>query len=82
MLLEFAHDSTGELAGWYGGTELFRPPESFEQRCQAVERVSAAGLQAVAKRTFTAGNLSVVAVGPKRGARALGRAVARAFATL
>ncbi|MBI3181160.1 MAG: insulinase family protein [Myxococcales bacterium] len=78
ILLEFAQDSTGELAGWFGGTELFRPPESFEQRCRLIEAQSAEKLREVARRTFRRDNLTSVAVGQKRGVRRLEAAVTRA----
>ena len=76
MLLEFAQDSPGELAGWFGGTELFRPPESFEERCRQIDAQTAGALRSVARRYFTRENLTVVAVGPRRGSRGLERAVA------
>jgi predicted Zn-dependent peptidase len=42
MHLEFSLDSAPDLAGWFGGTEIFRPPESFEERCRRVEAVTPA----------------------------------------
>ena len=78
MLLEFAQDSVGELSGWYGGTELFRAPESFEDRCREVEGQSAERLREVARRYFRKENLGIVAVGPRKSKRELTRATARA----
>lgn len=78
ILLEFSQDSTGELAGWYGGTELFRRPESFEQRCRLIEAQTSGQLLEVARRTFRKENLTLVAVGPRTGARKLERAAAEA----
>ncbi|MFZ5472272.1 MAG: M16 family metallopeptidase [Myxococcota bacterium] len=75
MFLEFAQDSAGELAGWFGGTELFRPPESFEERCRLIEAQTSDRLRKVARRYFTRANLGVVAVGQRTGVRALERAV-------
>ncbi|MHB8876895.1 MAG: M16 family metallopeptidase [Myxococcaceae bacterium] len=75
VLLEFAEDSSGELAGWFGATELFRRPESFEERCRMVEAVTAAQVRDVARRYFPRSNLGVVAIGQRRGIRALERAV-------
>jgi predicted Zn-dependent peptidase len=75
MLLEFAQDSTGELAGWFGGTELFRVPETFEERCRLAEAQTAWRLMEVARRTFRKENLGVVAVGQRVGVRALASAV-------
>jgi predicted Zn-dependent peptidase len=75
MFLDFAQDSPGDLAGWFGGTELFRPPESFEERARIAEAITAERLREVARRYFTRQNLSVVAVGQKKGLKALERAV-------
>src|SRR5439155_4392361 len=69
MLLEFSQDSPGDLCGWFGGTELFRRPESFEERCAVVEAQTPARVQEVARRYFTRANLTAVAVGPRRGLR-------------
>lgn len=73
ILLEFSQDSPADLAGWYGGTELFRPPESFATRCALVDAVTADQLREVARTYFTRENLSVLAVGPREGRRALER---------
>jgi predicted Zn-dependent peptidase len=78
MLLEFSQDSTGELSGWFGGTELFRPPESFSHRADLVDAQSAARVREVARRYFNKRNLTVVAVGQKKGIKALERTVADA----
>jgi predicted Zn-dependent peptidase len=80
MFLDFAQDSPGELAGWFGGTELFRPPESFEERAASVDATSLAEVQAVARRYLTRDNLLAVAVGPRKGLKELERAVALASA--
>jgi predicted Zn-dependent peptidase len=66
-MLDFTLDDVNTLAGWYGGSELFRAPESFEERCRAVEALSARTLQQVARRTFRKDNLYVCAVGPSGG---------------
>jgi len=76
--LEFTRDSPGELAGWFGGTELFRPAESFEERTRKIEVQSADQLCRVAARYFRAENLNVVAVGQTRGSKGLRTAVAAA----
>jgi predicted Zn-dependent peptidase len=75
MLLEFSQDSPGELAGWFGGTELFRAPESFSRRADLVDAQSAARVRAVARRYFARQNLTVVAVGQRKGVKALERVV-------
>ena len=67
IMLDFTLDDVNTLAGWYGGSELFRAPETFEERCQAVEALSARTLQQVARRTFRKDNLYVCAVGPASG---------------
>ena len=78
MLLEFSQDSPGELAGWFGGTELFRRPESFGFRADLVDAASAAHVRDVARRYFARENLTVVAVGQRKGIKALERVVAEA----
>lgn len=75
--LEFALDSAGELAGWFGGTEIFRAPESFEERIARVENVRAEDLQRVAAATFVAEKTTVVGVGHKNAK--LAATVAGAF---
>ncbi|MCP3057499.1 insulinase family protein [Myxococcus sp. K38C18041901] len=78
MLLEFSQDSPGELAGWFGGTELFRTPETFAHRADLVDSQSAARVREVARRYFRRDNLTVVAVGQRKGLKALERVVAEA----
>ena len=78
MLLEFSQDSPGELAGWFGGTELFRTPETFSHRADLVDRQTAAQVRDAARRYFTRENLLVVAVGQKKGLKALEKVVAEA----
>jgi predicted Zn-dependent peptidase len=62
--LEFALDSAGEMIGWFGGTELFRSPEGFEERVAKLEAVSAQDLRRVARETFRRDGLVACAVGP------------------
>jgi predicted Zn-dependent peptidase len=78
MLLEFAQDSPGELAGWFGGTELFRRPESFNRRADMVDATTAAQVREAARHYFARENLTVVAVGQRKGIKALERVVASA----
>jgi predicted Zn-dependent peptidase len=78
MLLEFAQDSPGELAGWFGVNELFEAPESFNHRADLVDAQSAATVREVARRYFHRENLTVVAVGQRKGMKALERVVAEA----
>jgi len=65
--LEFALDSAGEMIGWFGGTELFRTPEGFEERVLRVEEVTAAEMRRVARQTFRSDALLACAVGPLTG---------------
>lgn len=78
LLLDFSQDSPGELAGWFGGTELFRPPETFEQRARAMEAQTPHTVREAARRYFHRDNLTVVAVGQRKGIKALERVVAAA----
>jgi len=65
--LEFALDSAGEMIGWFGGTELFREPEGFEERVARLEAVTAADLRRVARTAFRRDGLVACAVGPLTG---------------
>jgi len=78
MFLDFAQDSPAELAGWFGGTEIFHAPESFEERARRTEALTVQELREVARRYFTRDNLVAVAVGQKKGRKALERAVLEA----
>ncbi len=60
---DFMLDSAADLAGWYGGTELFRPAPSFTERIGQVERVTAADVRRVARAMFRRRHLLVSAVG-------------------
>jgi predicted Zn-dependent peptidase len=62
--LEFALDSAGEMIGWFGGTELFRTPEGFDERVAKLEAVTAHDLRRVARATFRRDGLVACAVGP------------------
>ncbi|MFL5312898.1 MAG: insulinase family protein, partial [Myxococcales bacterium] len=62
--LEFALDSAGEMIGWFGGTELFRTPEGFDERVAKLEAVAAQDLQRVARATLRRDGLVACAVGP------------------
>ena len=78
MHLDFLKDSPADLVGWFGGTELFRPPESFEERARAVEQVSLADVKRVAQKYLRRSAMRAVAVGPSEGVRALRKAVEQA----
>jgi predicted Zn-dependent peptidase len=78
MTLAFSLDSAADLAGWYGAGEVLSAPESFEERCRRVERVTPTDVQRVAAETFRRRNLVAVVVGPsnRRDRAALSRLVA------
>ncbi len=78
MHLDFLQDSPGELCGWFGGTALFREPESLASRVRAVDALTVAGLTKVARRYLEAGALTAVAVGPGSARRPLADVLARA----
>lgn len=61
--LDFSLDSAADLAGWFGGTLLFHPPETFDERTARIEAVTAADVQRVARETFRKAKLIVCAVG-------------------
>ncbi len=69
MFLEFSLDSCAELAGWFGGTELWRPAETFAERIARIEAVTAADLRRVASKVLARKNLHLVLVG-RGGTRA------------
>ncbi|AKU91914.1 M16 family metallopeptidase [Vulgatibacter incomptus] len=69
MGLEFALDSASDLAGWFGGTELWRPAETFEERVARVEAVTADDLRRVCTKIFSRSNLHMMLVG-RGGGRA------------
>lgn len=60
---DFSLDSASDLAGWFGGTELFYPPESFPERIAKFDRLTAEDVLRVAAKTFTRRNLMVISVG-------------------
>lgn len=76
IFLEFAQDSPGELAGWFGMTELFRTPETFEERIAATQRITQEELRAIARKYLDPKKMTVTAVGPKKGRKPLERFVA------
>ncbi|MFM2151856.1 MAG: hypothetical protein RL199_291, partial [Pseudomonadota bacterium] len=60
---DFMQDSPSDLAGWYGGTELFRPAESFEARIAQVEAVTAEDVQRAARGMLRKSGLVATVVG-------------------
>ena len=81
--LDFSLDSAADLAGWFGGTELFYTPESFAERITKVDEVTADAVRRVAATTFRAAHLLVSVVGHlDRAARRSLDATVRAAAAL
>lgn len=62
-------DDANAMAGWFGGTALYYPPPSFEEKLVRMEQVTAADIRAVARRVLTADNLAVVVLGSLSRAR-------------
>ena len=65
MHLDFLQDSPGDLCGWFGGTELYRPAETFEAKKAEADRVTLAELQRLARKWLAPERLVTVAVGPR-----------------
>ncbi|HEY0840013.1 MAG TPA: pitrilysin family protein, partial [Vulgatibacter sp.] len=63
MGLEFALDSGSDLAGWFGGSELWRPAETFEERVAKVDAVTAADIMRVGSKIVSRANLQLTLVG-------------------
>jgi len=61
--LEFSMDGLGEMAGWFGGSELFYTPEPIEQFQERVRRVTLEDVHRVSRRIFRPGRLVVAALG-------------------
>lgn len=77
MHLDFLQDSPGDLSGWFGGIELFRTPETFEQRVREIDAVTLDDLKRVARHYLTHETMSVVVVGPREARKKLERVLAR-----
>jgi predicted Zn-dependent peptidase len=78
MHLDFLQDSPGDLCGWFGGGELYRPMETFEQKKAEMERVSLSELHRLARKWLTAERLVTVAVGPRSAKKKSERVITRA----
>jgi len=61
--LEAAFDDPDALAGWYAGTELFRPSEPAELRLARMEAVTSEDILRAARRVMRPERLTVAAVG-------------------
>jgi predicted Zn-dependent peptidase len=78
LMIDFSQDSPAELAAWYGGTELFRTPETYEERIAEVNRQTPSSLRKAARKYFCARRLVATAVGQRKGSRALERVMREA----
>ncbi|MFT3708411.1 MAG: pitrilysin family protein [Archangium sp.] len=78
MHLDFLQDAPGELCGWFGGVELFRPAESFESKKRELQAITVAQLKALAQKYLRAERLLVVGVGPKDAKKRAEKALTRA----
>ena len=56
-------DDPDAMAGWWGGTELFFTPVTFEEKVARIESVTGEQLRQVAARVFRPERLTVAAVG-------------------
>jgi predicted Zn-dependent peptidase len=61
--LESAFDDPDAMAGWWGGTELFAGPTSFEEKVARMAAVTPERVRSVAQRIFRPERLTVAAVG-------------------
>jgi predicted Zn-dependent peptidase len=82
MHLDFLQDSPADLCGWFGGVELYRPAETFEEKKAEMERVTLADLKRLAKTWLVPDRIVVVGVGPKSAKKKAERVVKKAGALL
>jgi predicted Zn-dependent peptidase len=61
--LEHSFDDPDAMAGWWGGTELFYRPSSFEEKVERLRRVTPESVSAVAQKIFRPERLTVACVG-------------------
>lgn len=61
--LEFGLDSAGDLAHWFGATQLYRTPRRPEERIAELDRVTPEHLQSAVARYFRPEHMTVAAVG-------------------
>ncbi len=78
MHLDFLQDSPGDLCGWFGGTELFRPAETFANRAAAAKAVSVKDLQRVARDVLKHTSMHCIAVGPRSARKSMQKVCDRA----
>jgi predicted Zn-dependent peptidase len=56
-------DDANAMASWFGGTALYYPPPSFEERIARMEAVTAEDIRAAAQQVLRPERLAVVVVG-------------------
>ncbi|MFO0599307.1 MAG: pitrilysin family protein [Myxococcaceae bacterium] len=78
MHLDFLQDAPGELCGWFGGVELYRPAETFAQKKAELNAVRLADLKALAQKYLRADRVLAVVVGPKSVKKSVRRVLDRA----
>jgi predicted Zn-dependent peptidase len=61
--LERSFDDADSMAGWWGGTQLFYPPMTLEQKLERVASVTPESVRAVAEKIFQPERLTVACVG-------------------
>ncbi|HLU64622.1 MAG TPA: pitrilysin family protein [Kofleriaceae bacterium] len=62
-------DDANAMAGWFGGTALYYPPTSLEERAARMDRVTVEDVRRAAGRVLAPDNLAVVIVGSLSRAR-------------
>ena len=78
MHIDFMQDSPGDLIGWFGHSELFRPAETFDEKKAQARAVTLKELVRVARQYLVADRLVTIAVGPKTAKTPMERAAAQA----
>lgn len=63
--VDFLQDAPADLCGWFGGIELFRQAESFDEKKAQLKSVTVKDLQRVAREWLGPERLVVVGVGPR-----------------
>ena len=61
--LEASFDDPDSMAGWWGGTELYYRPSSFEEKLERLNAVTGEDVRRVAEQVFRRDTLTVAAVG-------------------
>jgi predicted Zn-dependent peptidase len=61
--LSAAYDDPDAMAGWFGGTSLFYPPTTMEEKIAKLAAVTPEKVSEVARRVFRPERLTVVCVG-------------------